>query len=69
MNNDDLYLEQILVGPMENFVYFVRTPFAYLKLPFINPLDINVHCLTYSKHSPNKRKPVTPWFSLYGLDP
>ena len=21
MNNEDLYLEQILVGPMENFVY------------------------------------------------
>ena len=23
MNNDDLYLEQILVGPMENFVYLI----------------------------------------------
>ena len=23
MNNDDLYLEQILVGPMDNFVYLI----------------------------------------------
>ena len=23
MNNEDLYLEQILVGPMENFVYLI----------------------------------------------
>ena len=23
MNNDDLYLEQILIGPMENFIYLI----------------------------------------------
>ena len=23
MKNDDLYIEQILVGPMENFVYLI----------------------------------------------
>ena len=23
MNNDDLYLEQLLVGPMDNFIYLI----------------------------------------------
>ena len=30
MKNDDLYLEQILVGPMDNFVYLIEIGRAHV---------------------------------------
>ena len=41
MNNEDLYLEQILVGPMENFVYLIGSK-STREVAIIDPAwDIN----------------------------
>ena len=49
MNNDDLYLEQILVGPMDNFVYLIGSK-STREVALIDPAwDIDALLETCSK--------------------
>ena len=49
MNNDDLYLEQILVGPMENFVYLIGSK-STREVAIIDPAwDIDALLRTYQQ--------------------
>ena len=45
MKNDDLYLEQLLVGPMDNFIYLVGSK-STREVALIDP------CLLYTSPSP-----------------
>ena len=43
MKNDDLYLEQLLVGPMDNFIYLVGSK-STREVALIDPAwDIDAH--------------------------
>ena len=48
MINDDLYLEQILVGPMENFIYLIGSK----RTREVALIDPAWDCLLYTSPSP-----------------